>query len=472
LKRPKPRPGPNRFGPRSAPRRPSWPFGQLDDHQIKALMRGSRGAHPNTLLRAMGVRVPAPHYNPKGSPMPQLGLFTRSEEAARRKPRKGGRKPAHKHPTAPRPLSAKTSYSAGFTKRELARFSADPFGTRTRAQVRAAEHQARDPFGTDTAAQRRHKDFLADQADFHDRDPFGTYKPAARRKAGKKKRAAAKRKASPKRKASRRKASPKKRGGKRRAAARSTPRRRPTGRAGDRKPAPRKKGGARRAGRVGNFDAALRAAGSHKAIVTVFPGRARGSRLDSKTYRNPKRRRKMATYTNPRRKRRHHHSRRRRNPGGVVGGAIKTLIAGGLPGAVGGAAAALIDSTVLTKQSILIRCGSKIVLAAVGGALLHKNPVRAAGLVGGLVGTAAYTGILKLTGGVVSGNRVSGMQELAQMAAEDEASLGLLQEELSGMGLLEEDHTQGMEDMGEEPNLGDEVEGMGEEPNLGDEYGD
>jgi hypothetical protein len=205
-----------------------------------------------------------------------------------------------------------------------------------------------------------------------------------------------------------------------------------------------------------------------KAKLIVYPGLRRGQRiprgrrLKTRTYSNPRRRRNpMATYTNPRRRRRRH------NPG-FAGGAVATMIGGGLPGAVGGAAAALIDSTVLTKSSILVRVGSKVVLAALGGALLRRNPVRAAGLVGGLMGTAAYTGVLKATGGVVSGNRVSGMQELAAMAAEDEASLGLLQQELQGMGLLEEQAA----GIGEapEPELGDpaEYEGMGEEPSLGD----
>lgn len=209
-----------------------------------------------------------------------------------------------------------------------------------------------------------------------------------------------------------------------------------------------------------------------KAKLIVYPGLRRGQRiprgrrLKTRTYSNPRRRRKnMATYTNPRRRRRRH------NPG-FAGGAVATMINGGLPGAVAGAASAFIDSTVLTKQSLLVRVGSKVVLGALGGALLRRNPVRAAGLVGGFMGTAAYTGVLKMTGGVVSGNRVSGMQELAAMAAEDEASLGLLQQELQGMGLLEE-QTAGMgesPELGEEPELGDaaEYEGLGEEPSLGD----
>jgi hypothetical protein len=239
--------------------------------------------------------------------------------------------------------------------------------------------------------------------------------------------------------------------------------RKPKKKAAKAKHAKAAKGGARR---VHNFEAALRSARHHKSILTVFPGVRRGSRLDSKTYRNP-RRRSMATYANPRRRRRR--TTHRRNPG-MMGTAVKSLVSAGLPGAIAGAVGALVDSTVLSTKPILIRVGSKVLLAAVGGAVMRKNPVRAAGLVGGFMGTAAYTGVLKLTGGVVSGNRVSGMQELAAMAAEDEASLGLLQQELSGMGLLEEDHAAGM---GEEPNLGEEeYAGMGAEPDLGDEYGE
>lgn len=169
---------------------------------------------------------------------------------------------------------------------------------------------------------------------------------------------------------------------------------------------------------------------------------------------NPPRRHRRRHNASPHR---HHRRRYRRNPG--VGGAVRMLTTAALPAVAGGLGAGLLDATLLGGRSVLVRVGGKLLAAGLGGALLRKNPMRAASFVASMIGTAAYEGGIRIAGGMVAHNKPAGMKELAGMAAEDEASLGLLQEELRGVGLLEEDR--GMGDL--EPNLGDE------EPNLGDE---
>lgn len=275
-------------------------------------------------------------------------------------------------------------------------------------------------------------------------------RPTKRKKAAKAKKTAARRK-------------------KRAAAAKPAPRKKSKS-ARAKKAAPRKRAKARKKSkqrRLMSPKAYVRRL-KHKASLTIYRDVKRGKRFRTKTYKNPRRRRRgahMATYTNPRRRRRHHHRRRRHNPG-MVGGAVKSLVAAAIPGAAGGAVAAVLDSTLLSGKSMLIRIGAKVLLAGVGGTVLRKNPVRSAAFVGAMVGTAAYEGTIKAAGGMLAANRPAALKAAAGMAAEDEASLGLLQQELGNMGLLEEE---GLSGMGEEPSLGDEYEGMGEEPNLGDE---
>jgi len=196
--------------------------------------------------------------------------------------------------------------------------------------------------------------------------------------------------------------------------------------------------------------------------------------------RNPKRKghamaKRRRRHSNPHRRhrrrhnpRRHHRRHRRSNPGGM-GGAVKMLTATALPAAAGGLGAGLLDATVLGGRSMIVRVGGKLLAAGLGGALLRKRPIAAASFMASMIGTAAYEGGVRIAGGLVAHNKPAGMKELAGMAAEDEASLGLLQQELQGLGLLE-DGTNGMGDV--EPNLGDVEPNLGEEDfaEIGDEY--
>lgn len=180
---------------------------------------------------------------------------------------------------------------------------------------------------------------------------------------------------------------------------------------------------------------------------------------------NPPRRHRRRHHASPRR---HHRRRYRHNPG--VGGAVRMLTSAALPAVAGGVGAGLLDSLVLGGRSVLVRVGGKLLAAGLGGALLRRNPTRATAFVASMVGTAAYEAGIRIAGGMVAHNKPAGMKELAGMAAEDEASLGLLQEELRGVGLLEEDNSRGLGDF--EPNLGEEEPNLGDEEmaDMGDEY--
>ena len=161
-----------------------------------------------------------------------------------------------------------------------------------------------------------------------------------------------------------------------------------------------------------------------------------------------------------------HHRRRRHNPGGPIKGAVRSLTAAAIPGIVGGLGAGLLDAMVLGGSSLLVRIGAKVAIAGAGGALLRRNPVRAAAFIGSMLGSAAYEGGVRAAGGIIAHNKPAGMKELAGMAAQDEASLGLLQEELAGLGLLEEGAGgEGTPSLGDfEPNLGEEeLADLGEE---------
>lgn len=188
------------------------------------------------------------------------------------------------------------------------------------------------------------------------------------------------------------------------------------------------------------------------AFVVNPRRRRRSSRSAGRRRRSP-----GVVYVNGRRGRRRRRSSFRRNPG--IGGTIRNVISAAIPAAIGGTITGFVDAKFLGGMPAVARVGSKLVLAAIGGALLRQRPAMASALMGSMIGTAGYEVGVRAGGGAIAVSRVQGIRELAAMAAEDEESLGLLSEELQGMGLLLE------EDMGDvEPDLGDaEVK-----PDLGD----
>jgi len=229
----------------------------------------------------------------------------------------------------------------------------------------------------------------------------------------------------------------------------------------------RKKSRARRRRNPSRAARARRAAAA--ILVTTKPRRR-------KTMARRRRRRSTAPHTHRRRRRRingrrHHHRRRRHNPGGMnAGAAIKAVGKALIPAVAGGLGAGLLDAKVTGGMSAPIRVGAKLAVAAIGGALLRKNPMRAAAFMGAMVGTAAYEAGVRVGGGVIAVSKAQGMHELAALAAEDDENLGLLHESLAGFGLLTDmsgDDDDGTASMGDiEPDLGDVEPDLGEGEEL------
>jgi len=139
----------------------------------------------------------------------------------------------------------------------------------------------------------------------------------------------------------------------------------------------------------------------------------------------------------------------RRNPG-IMSAAKETLTAA-VPAVIAGVGIGFLDTKVLAGRSIIIRVGAKVGAAAIAAMALRSRPKIALATMGAILGTLGYEGGVRLGGGVIATSRPQGIKELAAMAAEDEESLGLLTEQLQGMGILTE-----MNDMGDEtPDLGD-----------------
>lgn len=158
--------------------------------------------------------------------------------------------------------------------------------------------------------------------------------------------------------------------------------------------------------------------------------------------------------------------RRRRNPG--LGGPVKSVVRALIPSAAGGFGAGLLDAKIAGNWPMPLRIFTKLLAAGLGGAVLRRNPISAAAFMGSMIGSAGYEGGVRLGGGVIATSKGQGMRELAAMAAEDEESLGLLTEELHGMGLLTEMGDD--DDMSEiEPDLGDNEPDLGDEEEIGDD---
>lgn len=161
----------------------------------------------------------------------------------------------------------------------------------------------------------------------------------------------------------------------------------------------------------------------------------------------------------------------RTNPG-IMATAKETLWSA-IPAGVAGVGMGFLDTKILAGRSAIIRVGAKIGASVVAGLLLRKRPKMAFAAMGACLGTLGYEGGVRLGGGVIATSRVQGIKELAAMAGEDEEALGLLQEEMKGMGLLTETGAD-EPDLGDDmPDLGqgEEVAEVGDDDEVGD-YGD
>lgn len=161
-------------------------------------------------------------------------------------------------------------------------------------------------------------------------------------------------------------------------------------------------------------------------------------------------------------KKRRHHRRRRRNPGmGSFGATAKSVFAALIPAAIAGGGMGFIDAQFLGDQSIPVRMVAKLAAAGVVGALLRGKRDAAFAAMGAVLGTTVYEAGIRAGGGVIATSKPQGMKQLAAMAGEDRQSMGLLQREFAGMGLLLD--ARGMHGLGSPVNTG----ARHAEPDLG-----
>jgi hypothetical protein len=116
----------------------------------------------------------------------------------------------------------------------------------------------------------------------------------------------------------------------------------------------------------------------------------------------------------------HHRRRRRRNPALDIKGMIKSLIATGIPAAAGGAAASLLDSKVLAKQSMGVRYAAKVGVALAAAMLLKSRPAMAAAAMAGVLGAVGYDL------GTRVGGPASTMAQIAYLVSADRQAMSAL----------------------------------------------
>jgi hypothetical protein len=184
---------------------------------------------------------------------------------------------------------------------------------------------------------------------------------------------------------------------------------------------------------------------ARKAAVAGGPRRRRRRRHNGTAQlANPRRRRRrrhtraLARRHNPgrhmsrRERRRHRH--RRHNPGAVMG-TVGLLFKAGIPAALGGGLFGLVDAKMLADSSPIVRVGAKVGVAALAGLLLRKHPIAAASAIGGIVGAASYSGALTLAGGVSAPSPAAAVKGMGVMLRTDKRAMGVLIEQMRGMGL-------------------------------------
>jgi hypothetical protein len=146
---------------------------------------------------------------------------------------------------------------------------------------------------------------------------------------------------------------------------------------------------------------------------------------------NPRRRRRLRT--NARRIGRRH---RRRNPAGGVIMAVKNVVKVGLPAILAGGSFGLLDSRLLADKSTPIRYAGKVGYALALGLLFRKNPLLAASAMGGVLGSFGSDLAAKLGGGTAAApTTTAAVKGIGALLREDRAAMGLLIQEMNGMGL-------------------------------------
>lgn len=127
--------------------------------------------------------------------------------------------------------------------------------------------------------------------------------------------------------------------------------------------------------------------------------------------------------------------RRRRNPGGAIMESVKLLFKAGVPGVIGGGVFGVIDAKLLADASPIVRVGSKVGVAWLAGLLLRRHPIAAASAIGGIIGSASYSGAMSMAGGVSAPSTVAAVKGMGVLLRTDKRALGILIEQMKGIGL-------------------------------------
>lgn len=125
--------------------------------------------------------------------------------------------------------------------------------------------------------------------------------------------------------------------------------------------------------------------------------------------------------------------RRRRNPGGMIADTLKAAV----PAVVTGAAIGALEAKVLGDRPPIVGVLAKVGIGIGAAFALKSRPAMARSVADGAFATLGYQAGVKLMGGVVGGSKKQAAKALAEMAAEDEETMGVLTEELSGVGVLQ-----------------------------------
>lgn len=113
----------------------------------------------------------------------------------------------------------------------------------------------------------------------------------------------------------------------------------------------------------------------------------------------------------------------------------KLFFKAGVPAVVTGGAFGVVDAKLLADASPIVRVGTKIGAAWATGLLLRRHPIAAAGAIGGIVGSASYSGAMSLAGGVSEPSPASAIKGLGVLLRSDKRNMGILINTMSGLGL-------------------------------------
>jgi hypothetical protein len=183
-------------------------------------------------------------------------------------------------------------------------------------------------------------------------------------------------------------------------------------------------------------------AGRRASLARRAPSRGGVVVLANPRKRKRRRARSAVVMSNPRRRSVRHNARhigrrrRRRNPAGGVMMAVKSVVKVGLPAILAGGSFGLLDSRLLADKSTPIRYAGKVGYALALGLLFRRNPLLAASAMGGVLGSFGSDLAAKLGGGTPAApTTTAAVKGIGALLREDRQAMGLLIQEMNGMGL-------------------------------------